>query len=102
MCDPAAAGTGALGQSRKITSCTGRSGVNVTTIEPATVDDGGSTSTVASYRGRCGSGSASGPGSGHPAMKDNGLAVVVVDAIVVDVVLTSELGATDEDGFDAV
>ena len=35
-------------------------------------------------------------------MKDNGLAVVVVDAIVVDVVLTSELGATDEDGFDAV
>jgi hypothetical protein len=35
-------------------------------------------------------------------MKDSGLAVVVVGAIVVVVVVASEVGASDEDAFDAV
>ena len=35
-------------------------------------------------------------------MKDSGLAVVVVGAIVVVVVLTSELGPVDDDMFDAM
>ena len=48
MCAPLAAGTGALAHNRKTISSTARSGVNVTIMDPVTVDDGGSTLTDAS------------------------------------------------------
>src|SRR5690349_15183898 len=75
-CTPAAASTGAFGQSRNTSSAVGRSGVNRTASVPVTADPGTSTVAVATYDGRLGSGGASGPGSGQPSIGASGLAVV--------------------------
>src|SRR4051794_1803243 len=94
---PAAASTGELGQRRNTSSFVGRSGVNRTVIPPSTVPLATSTSAVAKYDGRFGSGSASGPGSGQPAIGANGLAVGGGAGIVTTlVVVTDALDDADD------